>query len=88
MNDFSQRLHLYGLTPEIIAELESSLITSNSCLHPTCVCSGVSLQVEGVIEAFPTEGAEVPLDVAVTLHVPVEQPLEGEGLGAHAALEL
>ena len=88
MNDFSQRLHLYGLTPEIITELESSLITSNSCLHPTCVCSGVSLQVEGVIEAFPTEGAEIPLDVTVTLHVPVKKSLQGESFAADPAAEL
>ena len=88
MNDFSQRLHLYGLTPEIITELESSLITSNSCLHPTCVCSGVSLQVEGVIEAFPTEGAEIPLDVTVTLHVSVKKSLKGESFAADPAAEL
>ena len=33
--------------------------------------SGVALQIKGVIEALSTKGAEVPLDVAVTLEVAV-----------------
>ena len=49
---------------------------------------GVSLQVESVIEAFPTEGAEIPLDVTVTLHVPVKKPLQGESFAADPAAEL
>jgi hypothetical protein len=48
----------------------------------------VSLQIEGVVEAFAAERAEVALRVAVTLHVAVEQPLQGEHLGAEPALEL
>ena len=48
----------------------------------------MSLQVEGVVEPFAAEGAEVALAVAVTLHVAVEEPLEAEHLGADAALEL
>lgn len=46
------------------------------------VRSRVPLQIEGVIEALAAEGAEVPLHVAVTLHVAVEQPLQREALGA------
>ena len=88
MNDFSQRLHLYGLTPEIITELESSLITLHQIAVFTCVSSGVSLQVKGVIEAFPTEGAEIPLDVTVTLHVSVKKSLKGESFAADPAPEL
>ena len=85
MNDFSQRLHLYGLTPEIITQLASSLITSNL---PTCVCSGVSLQVEGVVESFPAECAEISLDVTVTLHVPVKKSLKGESFATNPAAKL
>ena len=88
MNDFSQRLHLYGLTPEIITELASSLITSICSNDLTCVSSRVSLQVESVVETFPTEGAEISLDVTVALHVPVEESLEREGLAADPAPEL
>lgn len=36
---------------------------------------GVSLQVECVVETFSTEGAEVPLDIRVALHMPVQEPL-------------
>ena len=50
--------------------------------------SGVSLQIEGVIEALATEGAEISLGVTVALHVPVEEPLQGEGLATHATGEL
>ena len=38
----------------------------------------VSLQIEGVVESFPTESAEISLGVAVTLHMSVEKPLQGE----------
>lgn len=51
------------------------------------MCAGVSFQVEGVVETFTTEGAQVALDVRMTLHVSVEKPLEGEGLGTEAAGE-
>jgi len=50
--------------------------------------SGVSLQIEGVIEALATEGAEISLGVTVTLHVPVKEPLEREGLATHTTGEL
>ena len=48
----------------------------------------MSFQVKGVVETFSAEGAQVTLAVAVTLHVPVEKPLQGEHLGANPALEL
>lgn len=47
----------------------------------------VSLQVEGVIETLPAVGAEVPLDVVVTLHVAIQHALVGEGLVADVAGE-
>ena len=52
------------------------------------MCPGVALQVESVIEALSAEGAEIPLGVAVALHVPVQQSLQSELLGACSALEL
>lgn len=52
------------------------------------VCARVTLQVEGVVEALSAESAQVPFDVRVALHVPVEQALQIESLGAHAADKL
>ena len=49
---------------------------------PTCVRSRVSFQIEGIVEALATEGAEVALHVAVALHVPVQQPLQAKRLRA------
>lgn len=54
----------------------------------TCVRARVSFQVERVVEPFAAEGTQIALDVRVTLHVPVQQPLEREALGAEAAREL
>lgn len=45
------------------------------------------LEVEGVVEALPAVGAEVPLDVIVALHVAVQHALVGEGLLADVAGE-
>ena len=50
--------------------------------------SRVSLQIKCVVETFATECAEVPLGVAVALHVPVQQPLEGERFAARPTREL
>ena len=52
------------------------------------MCSGVSLQVKSVVKTFPTEGTEVSLDVTVTLHMPVEESLQGESFAADPAPEL
>jgi hypothetical protein len=49
--------------------------------------SGVSFQIKGVIETLPAEGAKVALDVRMAFHVPIQQPLEGETLGAKTAGE-
>lgn len=46
-----------------------------ACPFLTCVCADVPLQVEGVIEALATEGAQVPLHLVVALEVPVEHTL-------------
>lgn len=40
----------------------------------------VSLEVEGVVEAFTAEAAQVPLGLVVALQVSVQHPLELEGL--------
>ena len=47
----------------------------------------VSLQIECVIEALSAKGAEIPLDIAVALHVSVQKPLQLKLLGAESALE-
>ena len=47
----------------------------------------MSLEVEGVVEALPAVGAEVPLDIIVALHVAVQHALVGEGLLADMAGE-
>ena len=54
----------------------------------TCMGSCVPLQIKCVVETLATECAEVPLGVAVTLHVPVQQPLEGESFATRATREL
>lgn len=51
-------------------------ITSPALL--TCVGPHMSLQVKGVIEALPTEGAQVPLHLTVALHMAVEHALQTE----------
>lgn len=40
----------------------------------------VSLEVEGVVETLPAEGAQMSLGLVVTLDVSVEHPLILEGL--------
>jgi len=49
---------------------------------------GMSLQIKGVIEAFATKGTEIPLGITVTLHVPIQKPLQAEDFRAQAALKL
>lgn len=49
----------------------------------TCVRANVPLEVEGVVEAFAAEGAQVPLGVVVTLDVSVQHPLVLERLLAN-----
>lgn len=41
----------------------------------TCVRAYMTLEVEGVVEAFAAEAAEVSLCVAVTFDVPVQHSL-------------
>ncbi len=49
--------------------------------------AGVSFQIEGVVKAFAAEGAQVALDVRMAFHVPIQEPLQGETLGAESAGE-
>lgn len=55
-------------------------LDTEECL--TGVSPGVSFQIERVVESLAAERAQVSLHIAVTLHVPVEQPLETETLRA------
>ena len=52
------------------------------------MCSSVALQVEGVIEALSAKGAEVPLDVTVTLEVAVQQALQSEEFATNPTRKL
>ena len=47
----------------------------------------VTLEVERVVESFTAEGTQIAFDVRVALHVPIEEPLEGEALGTEATGE-
>ena len=42
--------------------------------------SCVTLQVKGIVEALSAERAEIPLGVAVTLHVAIQKTLQAEDL--------
>ena len=64
------------------------MLLTHFFLPLTCVGSRVSLQIKCVVESLAAECAEVPLGVAVALHVPVQQPLEPESFATHAAREL
>lgn len=44
------------------------------------VCSGVSFQIERIVESFSAECAQVSLYIRVTLHVTIQQSLESEML--------
>ena len=48
----------------------------------------MSFQIKGVIEAFATKGTEIPLGITVTLHMPIQKPLQAEDFRAQAALKL
>ena len=52
------------------------------------MCSGVSLQVERVVEAFPTERAEKALDFFVSLEVPLEMFGRVKGQVTHGTGEI
>jgi len=50
----------------------------------SCMCSCVPLQIECIIETLSTEGAEVSLCIAVTLHVTIQQPGQTKGFSTGA----
>lgn len=63
---------------------------SPSFSHPsrrrlTGVGPDVALQIKGVVEALPAEGAQVPLHLAVALDVPVQHALQAEALATQLA---
>lgn len=75
------RLQTAALRERLLAQV--ALVRSDSS-----VGARVTLQVERVVEALAAERAQVPLDVRVTLHVPVQQPLQIERFAADATDEL
>lgn len=44
------------------------------------------LQIKGVVESFPTEGAQVSLHLAVALDVTVEHPLQAKAFATQLAV--
>lgn len=77
----TMRLKRAPLSERFLAQI--ALVGSDSR-----VGSGVSLQVEGVVEALAAERAEVSLDVRVAFHVTVQQALKREVLRADSAAKL
>lgn len=53
------------LSETLLAEI--TLVRSNAGVRP-----GVPLQVEGVVEAFPAESAQVTFHIAVAFHVTIQ----------------
>lgn len=54
----------------------------------TCMSPCMSLEIEGVVEPFATEGTQVPFDFTVAFHMAIEKTLKREDFAAHLALEL
>jgi len=50
----------------------------------SCMCSCVPLQIECIVETLSTEGAEVSLCIAVTLHVTIQQSRQTKGFSTSA----
>lgn len=69
-----------SLSERFLAQI--ALVGPNSGVG-TCV----SLQVEGIVESFAAERAQVPLHVRVTFHVTVQQTLKCEVFRADATHE-
>ena len=60
--------------------IEPSAVRGLYVYDCTCMSSSMTLQIEGIVESLATEGAQVTLDVAVTLHVTVQKALQCKGL--------
>lgn len=58
-----------------------TLVRTNPSMGPD-----MSFQIKGVVEAFSTEGAQVPLHLAVTLDVTVEHPLQAKAFATQLAV--
>ena len=50
--------------------------------------ASVTFQVKSIVESFSAKSAKISLDVAVTLHMSIQKPLQVETLGANSTLEL
>lgn len=73
MNLEAVRLQRASLGKRFLAQI--ALVRANAG-----VCSGVSLQVERIVESFSAERAQISLHIRVTLHVTIQQSLESEML--------
>lgn len=75
------RLERTSLSERLLTQI--TFVRSN-----TCMSSGMSLQIEGIVEALSAEGAQVSFDVRVTFHVTVEETLQIEAFTANVTSEL
>lgn len=65
-------------SPQSLAQLPRERIL-------TSMGPDMPLQIKGVVESFPTEGAQVSLHLAVTLDVTVEHPLQAKAFATQLA---
>jgi len=70
------------------ASLGEGLFTEIALVRPnSCMCPGVPLQIECIIESLSTECAEVTLGVTMTLHVSVEETSKAKCFSTDATCE-
>lgn len=70
------------------ATLREALLTQITLVRTHAgVRARVTLQVEGVVETLAAEGAQIPFDLRVTLHVPIQEALQRESFHTNATDE-
>lgn len=66
--------------------LSERLLAQIALVRPdTCMSSCVPFEIKCVIESFAAEAAKVSFEVRMTLHVPVQESLQGKNFGANSA---
>jgi len=68
--------------------LSEGFLTQSTLVRPDSgVRASMSFQIERIVESLAAEGAQIAFDVRMTFHVPIEQSLQCEALGAQSARE-
>lgn len=83
---------LYAMNLEAVrlqrAALREALLAQVALVRTHAgVGARVTLQIEGIVEALATEGAQIALDFRVTLHVAIQQALQRERFQTNATNE-